>query len=193
MSTFDYIHLKQPYKFNLSHMKNLQIKRNYYVWLILAMIISLFILPERVNAQKAKTNFSGIWAFNESKSNMGEGRGFRSARQITVAQDGNNLTVERVRTNQNGESTTTSEKYTLDGKESVNTSGRGPSKAIVKWTADGKSLNFAITRSFERDGQTTEIKSSEVWTLPDAKTLSIQSTTVMQDNERKATIVYDKK
>jgi hypothetical protein len=158
----------------------------------LAVTISLFLLPVNLNGQGSKANFSGTWAFNETKSNLGEG-GFRGASKLVITQDGNNLTVARDRTNQNGENVTTTDKYTLDGKESVNTSGRGPSKSFVTWSADGKTLNFAVTRTFERDGQTTEIKSSEVWTLTDAATLSVANTMNFQGEERKTTFVYDKK
>ena len=176
------------------NVKNLQVTRSYSMrFITLSIMISLFILPVKMNAQGAKANFSGSWALNESKSNLGEGRGFRSASQMKVTQDGNNLSVDRVRTNQNGEATTTTEKYTLDGKESVNTSTRGTSKTVVKWSADGKALNFAVSRTFERNGETTEMKSTEVWTLTDAKTLSVLSTFTMPDGERKTTLVYDKK
>jgi hypothetical protein len=155
--------------------------------------VSLFLLPVKLNGQGSKANFSGTWAFNETRSNLGDGPGFRGASKLVITQDGNNLTVARDRTNQNGETTTTTDKYTLDGKECVNTSGRGPSKSIVTWSADGKSLNFAVTRTFERDGQTTEMKSSEVWTLTDASTLSLLNTMNFQGEERKTTFVYDKK
>src|SRR5450759_1514459 len=176
------------------NVENLQITRNYFMQLIaLTVMIALFILPVKMNAQGANANFSGSWAFNESKSNLGEGRGFRIATQMTVTQDWNNLIVDRLRTNHNCEATTTTEKYTLDGKESVNTSGRGPSKTVVTWSADGNALNFAITRTFNRNGETTEMKSTEVWNLTDAKTLSVLSTFTMQDDERKTTLVYDKK
>ena len=130
---------------------------------------------------------------SQGKSNLGEGGNFRRATQITVTQDGNNLTAARVRTNQDGETTTTTEKFTLDGKECTNDTGRGPSKAIVTWSADGKALNFAITRTFDRNGETTTMKSTEVWTLTDANTLSILSTASFQGNEMKTTLVYDKK
>ena len=112
---------------------------------------------------------------------------------MTVTQEGNNLSVARVRTNRDGEATTTTEKYTLDGKESVNTAGFGPSKTVVTWSADGKTLNFAITRTFDRNGETMEMKSTEAWSLTDATTLSLLSTTNFQDTERKTTSVYDKK
>jgi hypothetical protein len=176
------------------NVENLQITRSYFMRLVaLTVMVSLFILPVKMNAQGTKANFSGSWAFNESKSNLGDGGNFRRASQMTVTQEGNNLTVARVRTNQNGEATPTSEKFTLDGKESVNDSGRGPSKAIVTWSADGKALNFAITRTFDRNGETTTMKSTEAWTLTDAKTLSVLSTMTMQDQEMKTTLVYDKK
>jgi hypothetical protein len=167
--------------------------RSFMQVMALMIVFSLFILPVKMNAQGAKPNFAGTWAFNESKSNLGEGGNFRRATQITVTQEGNNLTAARVRTNQDGESTTTTEKFTLDGKESVNDTGRGPSKAIVTWSADGKTLNFAITRTFDRNGETTTMKSTEIWTLTDAKTLSILSTATFQGNEMKTTLVYDKK
>jgi hypothetical protein len=160
---------------------------------IVVMMSAFLILPAKMNAQAGKTSFSGKWAFNETKSNLGEGRGFRAASQLTITQDGNNLSVDRVRTNQNGETTTTTEKFTLDGKECVNTSQRGPSKAVVTWSADGKALNFAISRTFERDGQTNEFKSTEIWTLTDPNTLSLTSVMNFQGEERKTTYVYDKK
>jgi hypothetical protein len=174
--------------------ENLQTARRSFMRLMaFSVIVSLFIIPAKMNAQGAKTNFAGTWAFNESKSNLGDGGNFRRATQITITQDGNNLTAARVRTNQDGEATTTTEKFTLDGKECVNDSGRGPSKAIVTWSADGKSLNFAITRTFDRNGESTTMKSTEVWTMTDAKTLSILSTMNFRDNEVKTTLVYDKK
>jgi hypothetical protein len=37
------------------------------------------------------------------------------------------------------------------------------------------------------------MKSTEVWSLTDPKTLSLLSTMTMQDQEMKTTLVYDKK
>ena len=88
---------------------------------------------------------------------------------------------------------TVSSKYTLDGKESVNTTGRGESKSVATWSADGKSLTIVTTRSFERDGQTTQMKTSEVWSLTNPSTLSITTTRTTPNGERKSTMVYDKK
>jgi hypothetical protein len=176
------------------NLKKFCVDLNIMSWLTSFIILAaILIMPLRLNAQGGKTNFSGTWAYNESKSQAGQGNFRGGAGQMIIKQEGNNLSIDRVRTNQSGESVTTTEKYTLDGKESVNTSRMGPSKSIVKWSADGKTLDFATTRTFERDGNKREMKSSESWTLTDAKTLSIVSSFTTQDGERKSTRVYDKK
>ena len=153
----------------------------------------MFSFLTEATAQKA--NFAGTWALNATKSApVPEGQGGRGggmrASQLVVKQDANSLTVDRTRTGQDGPVTST-DKYTLDGKESVNTTPRGSSKSIAKWGADSKSVNFAHTRTFgER-----EMKSTEVWTLTDAKTLTIVTKSPGRDGgaERVMTLVYDKK
>lgn len=176
-------------------------KKNFRIFKIAlsAMIISTLLLsPLSVNGQTGKANFAGNWVLNESKSDQGQqggGPGMRMGGGDFVAkQEANLLTVERSRTNQNGETVKTETKYTLDGKVSVNTAGRGgESKSTATWSADGKSLTIVTTRSMERDGQTTEMKTSEVWTLTSPASLSIVSTMNTPNGERKTTRVYDKK
>lgn len=154
------------------------------------MIVLIIIAPEVVNAQTGKTDFSGTWAFNETKSNLGDRGGRFGGGDLMVKQDANVLTVERKFTNRDGETNTRSSKYNLDGKESVNSSGRGESKSTAKWALDGKSLTIITKRSFNGNERT----STEIWTLKDAKTLSVESTIPGRDGgERKTTRVYDKK
>jgi len=168
--------------------------------LISLTVILLFIVPAMVNAQ-GKTDFSGSWVMNAEKSNLGApagapggggGGGFGGrggGGNFVAKQDAATLSVDRTRT-RNGEETTTTTKYTLDGKESVNTTGMGESKSTAKWSADGKSLSITTSRSFNGNDMT----STEVWTLTDPKTISITSTRPGQDGaEMKTTIVYDKK
>jgi hypothetical protein len=139
------------------------------------------------NAQAGKVKFAGTWTLNAQKSTMGQGGGQRMGGGNFVAtQEANLLTVVRTRTGQDGQSTTTTSKYTLDGKESVNTTGRGDRKSTAKWSADGKTLTKS---SFNGN----EMTSTEVWALTDAKTLSVTSTRQGQNGEVKTTMVYDKK
>lgn len=166
--------------------KSLLITRSNFLRIMTLSVVVVFLM-NFTNANGQKANFNGVWAFNESKSKLSEGA--RYATKLTVKQEGNNLTVDRVR-NFNGDETTTTEKFTLDGKESVNTGPRGDSKSVATWSADGKTLTFATTRTTSNG----ERKSSEAWSMPDAKTMSIDSKATTRDGDpANATLVYDKK
>jgi hypothetical protein len=167
------------------------------ITLSMIIVMAFLITPFSLNGQTGKSNFSGTWALNAEKSNLGGGQGAPGGQgqrggfgggNFVAKQESNLLTVERTR----GDQTVTS-KYTLDGKECVNSTGRGESKSTATWSADGKKLSIATTRSFSRDGQTTEMKSVEEWTLTSPSVLTIATTSSTPNGERKTTMVYDKK
>ncbi len=156
--------------------------------LSLAVIIA-FLMPALANAQ-AKANFAGSWTLNAEKSTLpqggpgGGGGGRMGGGSFTVTQDANTLT--QTREGQNGPIST---KYTLDGKEAVNSTGRGESKSTATWSTDGKTLTIVTKRSFNDNEMTT----TEVWSLVDAKTLSISSTRPGRDGgSTTMKMVYDK-
>ncbi len=174
--------------------ENHRVKKIHLVKLISLTIIMAFITPVMTNAQTGKVNFSGTWTLNTEKSTPAQGRGqMMGGGNVAVKQEGNLLTVERTRNNQNGEATTITMKYTLDGKESVNTTPRGTSKAVATWSADGRTLTINSTRTMQRGGSAMEMKSTEVWTLTGDKVLTVQTTAMTPNGERKRTLVYDKK
>jgi hypothetical protein len=162
--------------------------------LLATIAFSLMFLSFASYLSAQGTNFSGTWALNETKSTPSQG-GFRmGATLMTITQDGTNLTIESTRKNQNGEDVKSTSKFTLDGKECSNVAfGNSTRKSVVTWSTDKKSLAFAHIMNFERDGQTTEFKSSETWKINDDKSLSIETVMTMQGEERKTTNVYDKK
>lgn len=172
------------------NIKKLKLNHTHFMW-FLSLTIMLSFMATFANAQYGKVDFSGNWVLNESKSNLGDNGGRRfGAGNFVAKQEANLLTVDRTRTNQSGETITTTSKYTLDGKECTNTTGRGDSKSTAKWSADGKSLTIVTKFSFDGNERT----STEVWTLPDAKTISIAATRKNQEGEDvKTTRVYDKK
>jgi len=166
------------------------------------VLFAFLCMPLAVNAQGSKANFAGKWALNATKSDMGQapqgqgqggGQRMGGGGDFTATQEANLLTVERTRTGQDGTPVTTKSVYTLDGKVSVNTTARGESKSTATWSADGKSLTIVTTRTFERDGQSTEMKTTEVWSLTGPTALSVVATTNTPNGERKTTLVYDKK
>jgi hypothetical protein len=170
-------------------MKN---KRMFY--LKSGLFIALSLLISAVSFAQSAANFSGSWAYNESKSNLGEG-GFRMISQIvTITQDEKSFKLERTFTGQDGEERKMSETYTLDGKQSVNPVFYTSKKSTAKWATDKKSLTVSSVMVFEMNGEKNEIKTVEVYKLANAdKTLSIDSQSTSSMGERKATLVYDKK
>ena len=176
-----------------------QVNVSSIMQLIAITVVLALISPVRVLAQAGKANFAGNWTLNAEKSSQpqggqGGGGGMRMGGGNFVAtQDANLLTVVRTRTGQDGQPTTSTMKYTLDGKESINTSPRGDSKSVATWSADGKSLTIETSRTMEMNGESRTMKSSEVWTLTDAKTISIVSTRNSPNGDVKTTMVYDKK
>ena len=160
--------------------------------LTVAVIFSLLLIPTTSFAGE-KTDFTGEWTLNEDKSDLGEGRAF-AAFKLAIKQDGNTITIERTRTGRDGEERTSSETFTLDGKENINESERGSSNAVLTWSDDGNTLTIKSKREFNRQGETFEINSTEVWTLAeDGKTLKIQSDISSPRGERSVSLIYEKK
>ena len=184
----------------------------YFQLALSAMIILAFLtMPLSLNGQAGKGNFNGTWTLNADKSDTGGGpggppqgqppqgqppqgarmRGFGG--DFTAKQEANLLTVERTMSRQDGESFTTTSKYTLDGKESVNSTGRGESKSTAIWSADGKTLKITTSRTFDMGGESRTMNSTEEWTLTDTNTLTIKTTMSTPMGVRTSTMVYDKK
>lgn len=178
------------------NVENRTINSSKFMRLISLAIILVLIAPVMTNAQAGKTNFAGDWTLNAEKSTQpqgGQGGGMRMGGNFVATQEDNLLTVVRTRTGQDGQPTTMTMKYTLDGKESINTSPRGDSKSTATWSADGKTLTIVTSRTMDMNGQSTTMKSTEVWTLTDAKILSIAATRQGPNGEVKSNNVYDKK
>ncbi len=141
-----------------------------------------------------KADFKGDWTFNEGKSKLGEGRFRMAPQKLKVTSEGESITIERTNNTPNGETATSSEKLTFDGKATESTVfGSAKKSSVAAWSANGEELTINATLNFERDGQTFEVKTTEVWKLLDGgKTLSIDYTSVSQRGTNNQTFVYDK-
>jgi Tol biopolymer transport system component len=181
------------------NIKKNQVNSSVFKRIVSLTLMLALIAPVMINAQAGKTNFAGDWTLNAEKStqpqgNQGGGGGTRMGGGNFVAtQEANLLTVVRTRTGQDGQPTTSTMKYTLDGKESINTSPRGDSKSVAKWSADGKSLTIETSRTMNMNGESRTMTSTEIWILTDAKTLTVTSTRQSPNGDVKSNLVYDKK
>jgi|WetSurSiteA1Bulk_404760.scaffolds.fasta_scaffold11522_2 hypothetical protein len=161
-------------------------------------VLVLMMAVLAVSAQSDKTDFTGKWNLNteksiQSQSDQGTGGIRVGGGNFVATQDSDLLTIERTRTDQDGKSTTITMKYTLDGKESINTSPLGDSKSIANWSADGKALNIETTRTMDINGESMTMNSTEGWNLNADNTLTVVYTRQSPDGDVKATMVYDKK
>ena len=141
-------------------------------------------------------NFSGEWKLNESKSDLGQFGGRGAARTIKVtSSDANGISIERISTNQNGDEVSRKESLTFDGKEVESAGGFGNSKrkATAKWSDDGKSMIIDAVMTFDRNGETMEIKQKETWTLSDdGQTLTVDANSSSSFGENTMKLVYEK-
>jgi len=143
----------------------------------------------------AQANFSGTWTFNESKSNFGDSQFRFAATSMVVTQDANTLTVESTMPSRDGGEMKTSAKYTFDGKVSENPMFNTTRKSTVTWSPDKTSMIIASTMTFDMNGETREMKSTDTWKLAEGgKVLMIESVRLNRDGEEmKTTAAYDKK
>jgi hypothetical protein len=173
----------------------------------------LFLLSEKIDIMKirnllvaallcmasaglfAQTNFAGTWAFNESKSNFGDSQFRFAATSMVVTQDASTLAVESTMPGRDGGEMKTSAKYALDGTVSENPMFNTTRKSTATWSPDKSSLAIASTMTFERDGESREMKSTETWKLSEGgKVLLIESVRPGRDGgEMRTTAAYDKK
>jgi hypothetical protein len=156
----------------------------------------LFSLPVICSAALiiANANFQGEWTFNEGKSKLGEGRFRMAAQSLKVTQDASGISIDRTSNSPQGQSFTSTDKLTFDGKEATGTAfGNSKKVSTTSWSSDGSALTIKSTISGERNGQTFELKTTEVWKLTDDKTLSIDYTSESARGTTNQTFVYDKK
>ena len=166
--------------------------KNYRFIPAASFLMIIFLLsPSAIRAQ-GKTDFSGKWTLNESKSELGDGNYRGGASRMTIQQQGNNLTIERVSQNRNGDEITTTEKITLDGKESDNSTDNRTRKSKAMWSADGKMLTINTHMEFDRNGDTMSFDVVEIWKMQDSKTMVIDYTSTSSRGERKRSFVYEK-
>ena len=139
-----------------------------------------------------RANFSGDWKLDESKSELGEFGG-RVARSIKADQKDNALTIARTTPGFNGgDPVTTTVTLTFDGKVTESEGfGGSKRKSTASWSDDA-TLTINTTTTFERDGQTSEFKSSETWTLTKDGSLSVVAHSNSPRGESTTKAIYKK-
>lgn len=154
------------------------------------LILSMLLFASILNAQ-TPTDFSGKWALDKSKSNPGEGGSFLEGEEtLDIAQNANSITLNRTTKRTGSEDITGSDKYTLDGKESIKKDEVFTTKTMAKWS-DNKRI-LTITTIMTADS--VDYRTDDAYSLTDnGKTLVITCTSKNPTGERKTIAVYLKK
>jgi hypothetical protein len=140
-----------------------------------------------------RANFSGEWKLDEAKSELGEFGG-RVARSLKAEQNDNSIAITRTTPGFNGGDPVTSTlTLSFDGKVTESEGfGGSKRKSSASWSADGQTLTVTTTTLFERDGQTNEFKSTEIWSKTAEGLLSVVSKSSSPNGDRVTKAVYGK-
>ncbi|HEY2722358.1 MAG TPA: hypothetical protein VGI82_11565 [Chitinophagaceae bacterium] len=138
-------------------------------------------------------NFSGDWKLNEGKSDLGQMANYEP-RTIKVTQTNDSITITKVAPGFSGDDVTTTETLSYDGKETKSTIfGTSTRTASSKWSDDGQTLTLTYDLMLDFNGQQTEVKGTETWTLADGgKTLVSQNNSSSSFGDIQAKGIYEK-
>ena len=162
-----------------------------FVTAILALLVPAFLFSFK--SLPAKVDLSGEWKLDEGKSELGEFGGRFAARTIKIKQDDTEIKIERTAPSFGGGDATSEEKLKFDGSVSESTAfGNSVKKSTAKWSEDGNSLTINYTIAFERNGQTTEIKGVETWSLTSEGALSLVTMSSSPRGDMTTKAIYTK-
>jgi hypothetical protein len=142
----------------------------------------------------APANFSGSWALNEGKSELGQFGTRGAASKLVIDQKAETIGIDRTASNFQGETVTSTENLGFDGKEVENTFlGAAKKKSSMKWATDQQSFTVNYNIVFGQGDRTFELKGTETWTISaDGKTLTIANAGSTAQGEFSTKMVYDK-
>lgn len=151
-------------------------------------------LPVLPLVNKYPADFSGNWLFNEEKSELGNSGTGRVPYRMKARQDGEILFVKKYSIVEWGDDRISDEEINLEGEEMHSTFWRSPRVSVCSWNENSESLLINSSVTFSRGGNTTEMKSSEAWSLQkDGTELSIrQQSTGFRGNKIDVTLIYEK-
>jgi hypothetical protein len=190
-------------------MKN---KRNALSCLIILLAgVIYFTVQARQKNGAHRTNFSGEWKFNKSKSELvGKfplcifGNDRMRSKIMKIVEYKDFLTVDVASSSPDGALVTRQEKLVFDGKEREATYVGSPrEKSTARWSDDGQTMTVNSARTMtdpvkpfntlNTSVDKTAIKVTEVWTLiNDGKSISVQVKLHSKSGENIMKLIYDK-
>ncbi len=135
----------------------------------------------------AQVDFSGNWKLNTSKSKLSD-QFSMAPKEIIIVQDGNNLNVERHSSFQDRDFTI-KDKFTLDGKECINTGWQdSEKKSTVAVSDDKKSVEINTKFPMGDNGEMTIV---EIYKM-DGDNMVINTSASSSYGDTSEIMVFDK-
>jgi mannan endo-1,4-beta-mannosidase len=153
---------------------------------------SLPLLPLKA---RYPVDFSGMWLFNEDKSQISNGGTGSIPRMIDIEQDDEMLLVRKTLMDETGSGQVVTEDLCLDGVELPFKIFNSPGIISCSWDDEKKAIIINRTAIFGRGDRKFEFRSSEVWHLDDSgKTLRIdQTSSGFRGTENTVYMVFEKR
>lgn len=156
------------------------------------LFIFLFFTLNPLLFSQTRTDFTGKWAFDLSKSDLGEGAKYWSGEEILdIIQDASSIKIIKTAIIPGSEKISKTDVYKFDGKEVVLKEDFGTTKRNISWSKDGKVLiiNTLMTTS------SSEYLTNDSYSLSeDKKTLTLTNFSKNSaTGETTLKMVYNKK
>jgi hypothetical protein len=157
------------------------------------LLILLLILAASFKTDK--TDFSGTWVINMTKSKFGDAPAYTAAKQIKVVQSNDQIELENTIIGDTQDSTA---RMTIPFNEKglTLTDGEGHKRVITTdWLSGNEVLNITSSVKFKDDSGSEEYQSAERWSLSEqGRVLTIsKKVSAYSGFEYSITAIYDKK
>jgi hypothetical protein len=161
-------------------------KKFYFCSLAFAMM-----LFSSFSIAQTPTNYNGKWAFDRSKSDPGKGSSFMYNDLIrNIIQNPASISIEEIVKSPGGEAVSDTQKFSLDGKETIEKTDMGTTKKIAKWSEDKKVLTLTTIMLID----SSDYRGDSTYKLSgDGLTLTIKSEFKNPNGESTAIEVFNKK
>jgi hypothetical protein len=151
----------------------------------ISTLIAAIMITAVANSQTL--NFTGTWKLNSSLSKLNAEFSF-APKEIIIDQKGNDMKVERHSSYQ-GEDFTINDKFTLDGKECINTGWQdSEKKSTAVWSDDKYSLKISTKLIMGDGGEMTITETFKI----DKKNMVIETSASSSYGDMTETMIYDK-
>ena len=138
-------------------------------------------------------DFTGEWLFNEDKSVLDNSGTGNLPYKLKVAQDENIINIKKMFMEEWEDDRITEEQLGLNGDVSKSEFFGSPRTTSANLAAGHDTLNIKSNVTFNHNGQTTQMNTSEAWSLQNnGKVLSIIQISVSPAGEKKLTLVFDR-